>query len=107
MASIVVHGGDFQNAPSWFYPLGFVLRDLAGKPARISSEAIVVAEAASPEVIRALGGSEALVSELERVPADDRAVTFIVLFGDGRLLLASADPETYEAVCAGRGRKIH
>ncbi len=107
MANIIVHGGDFQKYPSWFYPLGFVLHDLAGKPARIAAEAIVTAEAASAESIRALGGGESLVAELERVPADDRAVTFIVLFGDGRFLLASADPATVAEVCAGRARKVH
>ena len=107
MASITVLGGSFQKSPSWFYPLGFVLRDLAGKPARIAAESIAVAEKATAESITALGGDEALVGELARVPVEDRARTFVAQFDDGRFLLASADLETYETICAGRSRTTH
>ena len=108
MASITVHGGDFQNAPSWFYAGGgFVLRGHDGRPARYGLASVAVAEKATTAALRALGGSEALVDVLSRVSVEERGGTFVAQFDDGRILLASADLETYEAITVGRARKVH
>jgi hypothetical protein len=105
MAKLKIHGGDFAKGDGWFYQSsGFVLRDKKGKSEPIPPKALAVADHASQKSIRAIGGNETLVGELERAPVGDKAGAqqiFVACFGDGRLLLASTDPKSYRKICAG------
>jgi hypothetical protein len=93
---------------AWYYPARdrYVLHGNDNQPQQIHSEAVSAAEPASPQSIRLLGGSEAMVDLLEQLPAAERASAFVVLFRDGRLLLGSTDPETCAQICAGRGARV-
>jgi hypothetical protein len=99
MGRLKIYGGNFAKGRAWFTPrAGFVLRDKDGKQESISVEALAVAGRATEESILALGGDEALVDELERVPPSDKIGgqrVFIASFDDGRLLLASASLRSY------------
>jgi hypothetical protein len=111
MATITVHSGDYAQGRAWFYPsprgkshgFGFVVRYHYGQLRRIPVEDIGAAELATVEAIRTLGGDEAMVDALAQLSDYERAGTFVALFADGTLLLASADPETCWRICAGRG----
>jgi hypothetical protein len=109
MAKIVIHAGDYARGAAWFYAahygegtgFGFVVRKHNNRPHRIPLEAVAAAEPASVEWIRRLGGSERMVATLERLPDRERASTFVVLFADGTMMLATTDMETCWRICAG------
>lgn len=109
MAKLTIYGGDFAKGDGWFYPArGFMFPTKSGRPELISLRNLVAADLASEVSIKLLGGGEALIRELERVPASDRTAaqrTFIAYFGDGRLLLASTEVKAAEEICGMRRRK--
>ena len=99
MARLKVHGGDFAPSGVWFYPargrsVGFIVRTHDNRQQRILVEDLGAAEPATADWIRTLSGDETMVDALEQLSVDDRAGAFVALFTDGRILLASTDPET-------------
>jgi hypothetical protein len=103
MGKLKIHAGDFAKGRAWFHPgTGFVLQNKNGKRESIPIEDLVVEDEATEGSIRALGGDEAMIGELERVAPSDRTKgqrLFIASFDDGRLLLASARLRSYTEIC--------
>jgi hypothetical protein len=104
MGKLKVHGGDFARRPGSFDPAtGFFVWNKNGKREVIPVEDLAVLREATNDSIRALGGDEDLVGELERIPLSERADRrriVIVGFDDGRLLLASAGSRSYMELCS-------
>jgi hypothetical protein len=50
--------------------------------------------------LRIFGASEPLIHELAHVLDTDNQRSFVVIFRDGRLLIASTDQKSFEEICA-------
>jgi hypothetical protein len=103
-ARIDVHGGDFPKGGGSFHTSsGFLLIDRDGKPETIPLSQLGIADHASEISLAIVGASASTRAQFERAAAAPGQRMFIAVFADGRQLLASTDPKTFEEICAPRG----
>lgn len=108
MPRIVVHGGDFpQSAGAWQSDLGFYLIDVTGAPETIPPDQLTMADHASEITLGIAGASAATRAQFEQATVPPGHVMFVAVFGDGRMLLASTDQQTFECICAPRAGDDH
>jgi hypothetical protein len=104
MARVGLRGGDFLQREVAFFESGFALIEQL-----VPISALAVADFASVASIRAMGGDEALVDALERLPFEEKFgpnFAFLAVLNDGRMLLGSTDLRSLQQICRGRRLRV-
>ena len=101
MAKLTIHGEDFARGDGWYYSPGcFVLLDKNGRPESIPLAEVLAVDHATESALWEFGASVPVVSELVPVLDVSTEPTFVAIFRDGRLLVASTDVKSFEEIYA-------
>jgi hypothetical protein len=99
-----IHGGDFATGDGWYYSADrFALRDKNGRPEILPLSDVLAVDSASKSSMQEFGVSESLVGEL--APDTNNQRTFVIIFQDGRLLVASTDVKSFGEIYELRNQK--